>query len=282
MRIRKMFGAVVCGTLGLLGTAQAQQQPEVVRPARPGVQVQVPGVGVQVGGRPVVGQGAQLAPGQVNDHALATCLAVENQVEVAIARFAGEKASSKEVKDFAGMMVRDHQALLQKLQQFAPEAAREGYLQEVTTPNQARRTTESPRNAVGDKAQPAGNVVKTTKGAIQPVAATEQDAPAQAGQSIDFLQLHRELAQECLSESKSTLEKKDGKQFDECFIGFQIARHAAMKDKLTVFERHASPELNKVLAEGLETTTSHLKKAEQIMKNLASASETKSASNSKD
>ena len=36
------------------------------------------------------------------------------------------------------------------------------------------------------------------------------------------------------------MSKKDGAEFDECFIGYQIAMHAGMKNKLVVFERHVS------------------------------------------
>jgi Skp family chaperone for outer membrane proteins len=41
-----------------------------------------------------------------------------------------------------------------------------------------------------------------------------------------------------------------------------------MKTKLTVLQRHASPELVQVFAQGAETTEKHMKEAEAIMKKL--------------
>ena len=69
--------------------------------------------------------------------------------------------------------------------------------------------------------------------------------------------------------------KKKGAELDQCFIGFQIAKHAAMKTKLTVFQRHASSELAQVFGQGIETTEKHMQEAEAIMKKL-DASDSKS------
>ena len=105
-------------------------------------------------------------------------------------------------------------------------------------------------------------------GSIQQTSATKE---ASNGQSLDLVQLHRERAQECIQSAMTGMSKKDKSEFDECFIGYQIAMHAGMKNKLTVFERHVSGDLKQVLATGIETTEMHMKKAEQIMKKLASA-----------
>lgn len=86
---------------------------------------------------------------------------------------------------------------------------------------------------------------------------------------VDFVQLHREIANECLAKSKKRLSDKDDKEIDACFIGSQIAAHMAMLDKLTVFQRHTSGELQQLLAEASDTTQKHLEKAEKIMKDLA-------------
>ena len=47
---------------------------------------------------------------QGRDHALATCLVIENQGEVAIAKFAEGKTGNSSVKEFAGMLVKEHAA----------------------------------------------------------------------------------------------------------------------------------------------------------------------------
>lgn len=272
MKLPRFVTVAVCGTgLGSLGVIHAQQQPQPV-PVRPGVQVQVPGAAVQVGG-----QAGQHAPGRVTEHALATCVAIDNQEEVDIAKFAEGKAQSKEVKEFARMIAADHQAFLQKLKRFAPEATQDGYLAQtvITTSPRGRSgesvPTEAPRNTVNGKTQPQGEVLNQPGREVRQQVANP-NAAVEPEHHGGFLQLHREIAHECLAESKEAMSKKDRARFDEFFIGHQIARHEAMKVKLVVFQRHATGELNQILAEGQEATENHLARAEQIMKNLMESS----------
>ncbi len=211
---------------------------------------------------PARGQGDR-APWQNTDQALATCIAIANQTEVALAQFAKEKLQNEDVKEFAETMIKDHQALLQKLERFAPEATREGYLKEGQ-PSTGRDETSTTQKGV----QPAGGVPRnTTPGTIQQTAGTQP--AAQNARGVDFIQLHREIANECLTQSKKRLTEKDEKEVDACFIGTQLAAHMAMLDTLKVFERHASGELKEILADASETTQKHLEHAEKIMKDLA-------------
>jgi hypothetical protein len=48
----------------------------------------------------------------------------------------------------------------------------------------------------------------------------------------------------------------------------QVMEHMGMVDKLEVFSRHASPELQAVLQEGLQTAQQHLEHAKQLHKQL--------------
>ncbi|HEY0982582.1 DUF4142 domain-containing protein [Schlesneria sp.] len=205
------------------------------------------------------------------DHTLATCVAIANQEEIAIAKFAQEKARSSDVKEFAKMLVKDHQAFLEKLEKFAPEAARDGYLHEKHEPSTNDKTRAGADKTTGVEAKVglAGGTVKASAGKVQQTAGTEETADRHHG--VNFIQLHREIAAECVRNAKEMLTEKEGDKFDECFVGHQIAAHAAMKTKLTVFERHASSELKDVLAKGAETTQRHMKKAEELMKELAHA-----------
>ena len=203
------------------------------------------------------------------DQTLATCVAIGNQEEIAIAKFAEEKAHNPEVKDFARMLVKDHQAFLQKLQKFAPEATREGYLNEKGKPteNDDEKTSSKPSSRVQTAGAKQEDVdANRAAKSLQQTAGTRENPNEN---QVDVVQLHRELAEECIRATKEGLSKKDGKEFDECFIGQQIAAHAAMKTKLVVFERHLTGDLKQLLADGAETTEKHMKKAESIMKQLA-------------
>ncbi len=196
------------------------------------------------------------------DHLLATCVALGNQAEITLSEIARTKATNEEVKKFAEMMIADHHAFLEKLQKFAPEATKAGFLDSDV---KAARTNKS-----GDK--------------IQQTAASDADksdvktADAESGDSahhFHHMQLERELAAQCIASAKEKLEAKSGHEFDNCFIGMQLGAHMHMKDKLIVFQRHVSPELAAILADGLKTTEHHMAKAEQIMKDLEHTTTTK-------
>jgi hypothetical protein len=57
------------------------------------------------------------------DQAIATCLWLGNQEEIALNQFAEGHAKSDKVKEFVAMMIKDHRAALDKLQLAAPEVA---------------------------------------------------------------------------------------------------------------------------------------------------------------
>jgi len=106
------------------------------------------------------------------------------------------------------------------------------------------------------------------------------NASSSAHASIDMMQLQREMAQQCLTDSKQYLGKKEGAEFDKCFVGMQIAKHAAMHSKLVVLQRHTSDELQQIVAEGIQTTAKHLKEAETLMTKLDANSSVKLSSKS--
>jgi len=259
--------ASLCG-LGLIGLAfaadpqnqnqQNQQNPNQQRVNQPAVNVQV--------GAPAGQHGTMN-----KEHSLASCIAISNQEEVALARIAEDKAKSKEVKEFAQMLEKDHQAFLQKLAKFAPEAARDGFLMERTQDQGNRQSsTTQPRPDVN--VQVAGGAQQNQQRDGQKIQQTAGTQDQGRAPHLEFMSMQKEIAQECLAAAKAKMTKEDGEKFDRCFIGHQIVMHEVMKAKLTVFQRHTSGELNQLISKGLETTESHLKKAEDIMKDLEKSS----------
>jgi len=94
------------------GQNQAEQNPN-----QPGQRT-----GQQVGRTSPVGDQAQR---QNPDHIMAACVAIDNQEEVALATMLRDKLQHDEVKQFAAMMIRDHQNYLTSLEKFAPGIATE-------------------------------------------------------------------------------------------------------------------------------------------------------------
>jgi predicted outer membrane protein len=197
------------------------------------------------------------------DHMLAAFNVIDNQEEVAIARYAQSRTDNGDVSDFAAAIAREHQNILAKLERFAPDAVRDdSWIGDET----ANATAENPLLPAGEAA--AGQPIRRTTGPLQPGATTPR-------QPLEMIPLHRELATQCLRDTRKALDGKKDAEFDECFIGRQIAVHAAMQSKLAVLQRHATPELAKILQEESAAIRTHLQTAEQLMHQLVESKPSK-------
>ncbi len=176
---------------------------------------------------------------KLDDH-IAACLTLANQNEIAVAKIAEEKSSNQEVKSFAQQLEQDHTKFMSQLTKFGGNEFRNR-----DTSARAESSATPPRT---DAAKPQG------------------DSHDQV-----HMQIKRELADECLASARRELGQKSGQEFDDCYVGMQIAAHMGMVNELKVLERHASPELAAVLKEGQSTAQKHLDHAKQLMKNLAKA-----------
>jgi predicted outer membrane protein len=211
------------------------------------------------------GATATTAAAPSSDELLGGCLAIGNQEEVALAEFARGHAQSDEVKQFAEMMITDHTEFLSKLQPFAPELAREGLLRIDAREARPRSGERRPGGAANDDAPPAD--VDAQAAGEQPQRPPRGEArgePPQPGQAIDFVQLRIELAQECLQTAVQELSGKPGTEFDKCYMTAQVLAHEKMLVTLRVFQRHASPELAQVIAEGEKSASRHLEHARRL------------------
>jgi hypothetical protein len=232
------------------------------------------------------------------DHFLATCIAINNQEEVALSQWAQDKLQNAKAKEFAKMLVKDHSAFLTKLQQYAPEATEEHFLTSTTIstqedhadgnpdtrrPGAARRDERRRERAenkgkddTSDDSEPNDKDDQASRkgqGTIQQVSGTTEYVETK-NLNVDLMQLHREFAEQCLADTKEMLSAKSDQEFDTCFVGMQIARHAAMKTKLTVCERHATGDLKELLSQAKATTTEHLEHAQKLVKELAPEAKT--------
>lgn len=236
--------------------AQPQPQPGVRNPAntaRPGQ------------AQPGQSQ-AQHSQGQhisLNQQSLATCVAIANQEEIALIQLAEDKTKDEDIKEFNKKILEDHKEFLKKLQRFTPEARQES-LQTASTSGQSGVTTaggtaqDRARDNNATNAADRNDATRTR----QPIQQTGAQGSSQ--DTVTALELQREMAQQCLADSKKMLSEKDGAEFDACYMGMQVGKHAAMATSLKVLKRHASGEFAQLLDEGLQTTEEHLKQAEKI------------------
>jgi predicted outer membrane protein len=183
---------------------------------------------------------------KLDDH-IAACLTLANQNEIALAKTAEEKSSNPEVKSFAQQIEQDHTKFMSQITKFGGNEFRNRDTSARRDGERRDDSSATPRNA--DQAKNA----------------------ASSSQDQVHMQIKRELADECLASTQRELSQKSGQEFDDCYVGMQIAAHMQMVTELKVLQRHASPELASVLKEGQNTAQKHLDHAKQLMKTLAKA-----------
>ncbi len=81
--------------------------------------------------------------------------------------------------------------------------------------------------------------------------------------------MHQEMSDQCLKDSKEMLSKKEGADFDACFVGMQIAKHGMMHSSLTVLQRHTTGELQGFIKTNLAKNNEHMKAATSLMEQLS-------------
>lgn len=206
---------------------------------------------------------------QSADHQIAQCLTIENQAEIKMAQFAKSHTKNDQVRKFTEMLAQDHQKFVQKLEQFASNT-NAAHQHNATNMNKNNTTTTTVNGNVNAQNQQVNGTVATEQPRMNNQNVNNQNmADGHHGQhGINPIQLHREMADQCYSDSVAMLNEKPEK-FDKCFVGMQIAGHAHMISQLKVLKNHASPELAQVLEEGLQTTKQHMEAAEQLMEQIA-------------
>jgi predicted outer membrane protein len=232
--------------------AQAFAQAVTERPTTPGAGARTDATtpADRAAGQPArtqPGAAAQAGQGNPLDQQIAVCLTLGNQEEVQLGQFAQDRAQNPQVKQFAQMMVEEHQQAVSKLQQAMPHLA----------------SLKLELNAQGATAR-AGATGATTS-ANQRNSATG----AQAGGQQQMVEFAKEVKQECLNLTTQELGRKQGADFDKCYIGQQLVAHTGMLAELKTAQRHVTNEqLRPIIQQGTQMTEHHLAQARQIMEQL--------------
>jgi predicted outer membrane protein len=80
--------------------------------------------------------------------------------------------------------------------------------------------------------------------------------------------IDNQIAQQVTDRFKQKLEEKSGAQFDQCYMGGQVACHMEAAAALGVVSQQASGQLKRLASETQEKVELQLKKAEQIAQQL--------------
>lgn len=220
----------------------------------------------QAGRLGATGQVAATEQGGDINTFIASCLLIGNQEEVALAQVAVERAENPQVKQFAQMLIDDHQKAIQKLQPLAKPGIglNEGSQTASARASQGAQSSQQSASQQAGSAQPGA----------QQYTANRPNLERGAGSSIadQILQIDQQAAQECLRMTKSMLEEKQGAEFDKAFAGMQVGAHVGMLAKLKASEQHASGQLASVVKESQQSVQNHLEQAKQLCKQLEGGS----------
>jgi predicted outer membrane protein len=185
------------------------------------------------------------------DQAIATMLSICNQKESQLGVIAKQHSEHAKVKEFAEMMTKDHTQMASTLQRFG---AQTGLV--ATTPAGAGASNPA-LTADSDKENPA-----------QPNSLNAATSlPGSSG--LDFVSIHRQIAQQCLSEAEREWSSKKSSECDMGYVGAQIVAHKEMIVSAKVLRQYASPELQKAIDQGVQTAETHLSHAKQLIDTLA-------------
>jgi putative membrane protein len=272
------LSAVISGLLVAYAVAQQGQpgyttqpgQPGVAQPGQPGQPpTQPPTSSAQSTQRIRTTESRDMRNASLHPEVekyVAECLLEKNECEVEISQFALQRSQNPEVKQFAQMLISDHQAAIQKLQrltntpagtnrsQGVQQTSYEGQISTSQQPTGQQVTGQQPTGTTTVRAQTDRMRAGDGGGEIQQLAALEKRIGERAKQSL-----------------REKLEAKQGAEFDQCFVGSQIASHMHMLAGLEVLAESNAGELSQYAQESQPKVKSHLEAAEKLAEQLQNA-----------
>ena len=202
-----------------------------------------------------------------------------NAKEIALGRLAQDRATTASVKEYAQMLVTDHESADKKVMDFAQANAIT--LTSATTTRREQPTTATDtglrRPATTTPGAGAATDTATTTGTTgtmgtrtSPGAVAGTSAPGTAGGSVSDQSPTMELDPEA-RRTMAKLEKLEGTKFEKAFLTEMVRGHARTAAKLKAAERQTkSTELQTLLGDIRTSVEGHLEKAKAIQKGGAS------------
>jgi hypothetical protein len=207
------------------------QPPTVSPPPRPGI--------------PPAGTPPTRVPSG-RDPLLAACLLIGGRVQTEVCQWAQTRLTSEDVKAFCKAEIDHQETAKARLKEFGFDYP-----------------TRSTGVALASGTADTGGVVQA--GGLPRVEMVSIGRIALPGAASEMVHIEHEVAEQCLKTFKEMMGKKSGVKFDKAFVGCQLSAHIGMKDKLEVFQRHASESMKPVLAECLTHINRDIETLETLM-----------------
>lgn len=200
--------------------------------------------------------------------------------EVQLANFALQRTQNEAVRQFAQMMIQDHNKLNTELEKFAsPELARKlndasrqtGQPGQPGQPAQPGATATSqpgqpgqPGNPIGQPGTPGARPEQT---AGQPGDRNTADLSTSA--SGDHVELCEDIGKQIGSLVTRELGQYQGSDFDRAYAGQQFWGHVTFIGVAKGAENHVSADLKQVLNQGASTAEQHLEHCRRLIRDLS-------------
>jgi predicted outer membrane protein len=81
----------------------------------------------------------------------------------------------------------------------------------------------------------------------------------------EFVAIMDEVSERMQQAEQRELSQKEGIAFDRAFLGQQVMSNMWLSEAMSAFQRHASPDLQPILQEGLQVTQQHLTQAKALL-----------------
>ncbi len=203
--------------------------------------------------------------------ALVQKLKKANEAEIELAKLAMERSENEQVQQFAKMIVEDHQACNQKLQEMNGQPAdshrannlRQSRVDAANNAANKEGTANTPRTEAGVKAGEQGRQTATDSG--------NRQGEGMRGNAMVPGQLVQIMNQACdnsLKMTKEMLQKYEGQDFSMAFLGQQCVAHTMMLAELKAIQSQGPEELKSFAEEAAGKVQKHLEKAKQLAKQL--------------
>jgi len=257
-------------------------------------QNRVPGTTTQRGTQLREGQ---VQPGQQGQQGMeeqlslmvAAKMAIMNDCEIKTSQMAHDKIDNEEVKQFAQMMIRDHQQLNQKLMQAMPElrgmvnlqssdrtsaTAQPGEARLAQTPDTAREgvrigTDEAQTPRTGDQnSDLSPNATQRATG----YRGTAGEQGSMTAMQQKMLDICEKTAQNSLEMTRQEFSEKQGKELAMCYIGSQVVVHQQTLAHLKALQGEGTQEFQQIVQQAEESVQQHLTEAKSIVEKLGSES----------
>jgi predicted outer membrane protein len=204
------------------------------------------------------------------NHYFATCLLDKNKAEIEMAQLAQKQSENPEVKQFAEMLIKDHQEVVQKLQQ---QAGTKGANQSRSNLNRDRNSTNTSAtiDAAATNPDRTNSDANSLNAAGETASATSDSSQQGGGALMQLAAIEKQINERCKQAMRDELQQKQGAEFDECFVGSQIGGHTQMLAALEVLSQQGPGEVQQIAADAKPKVQQHLEHAKQLAEQLKSS-----------